>query len=152
MAWNLYDTFRRRQISGSAQNIDLMSATCLIALVSSSYSPNQNTDSSFNDIAGNEVAGTGYTDDGNPIANVTITTSTDGLITVDADDPATWASATGGFTQARRAVLYARRSATETSASSMLIAYSDDFGMDKGNEGGDFTVTLATAGIFTSPR
>lgn len=152
MAWNLYDTFRRRQVSGSAQSIDLASATVMCALVSAAYSVNQNTHATFNDINGAEVAGTGYTDDGEPLANITITTSTNGLVTVDSDDPDTWSADAGGFTDARRAVIYARRSAAEASASSFLIAYSDDFGADKTNVGGDFTIQIDASGIFTSPR
>jgi hypothetical protein len=151
MAWNLYDTFRRRQITANGDEVNLETATLItIALVTSAYTPNQNTDGFWSDVVANEVSGTNYSAGGNAIANPTVTMSGAGLITFDADDPADWLESATGFSNARRAVLYFNDGGGD--AVSELIAYSDDFGMDKGNVGGDLDLQLDASGIFTNAR
>ena len=151
MAWNLYDIFREDQIDGNG-NVDLETPGgngYKIAFVTSAYTVNQNTHDFWDDASASEVSGTNYTADGNLIANPAVTITGGGLITWDADDPATWLESAGGFSNARRAIIIRD---TGTASTSELIAYSDDFGMDKGNVGGDLTVQLDAAGIFDSPR
>ena len=152
MAWNLYDIFRRKQIAKEATAVDLNTPGgngIKIALVTSGYTPNQNTHDFFDDASASEVSGTGYTAGGNVCANPAVSMDGSGNIDFDADDPATWAENAGGFTNARRAILYRD---TGTGSTSELIAYSDDFGADKGNVGGDLAIALAAAGIFTQAR
>lgn len=151
MAWNLYDIFREKQIAGSGQvNMEVPGGNGFkIALVTNVYVPDQNLHDFWADASANEVAGTGYTAGGNVLANPILTLSGAGLITFDADDPATWSQNAGGFTNARRALLYRDSGVAGTSE---LVAYSDAFSADRGNVDGDFSITFDAAGIFTSAR
>lgn len=148
MAWVLYDNFRLKQVRGSGQ-ITLASITPKVMLVAAGYTPNQNTHD-FRDDVTNEVTGTGYTAGGNTLGSPTVTMSGAGLVTFDAADPATWSQNAGGFSNARRAVLYNSRGGA--ASADELIAYSDDFGSDKGNTTGDLSITLDSLGIFESAR
>lgn len=147
--WNLYDPFRRKQASGSGA-IDLTTLTVKCMIVTGSYTPDQNLHDFRDDLGANEVSGTGYTAGGNTVANITDGLSVAGLVTIDGDDPATWTQNASGFSNGRRAILYAARGGL--SSADELIAYSDDFGSDSGNVAGDFAIELDTAGIFTSSR
>lgn len=147
-AWNLYDIFRRKQIHGEGA-IDLDTVTIKCAFVTSGYTPNQNTHDFWNDASASEVSGSNYTAGGNTVGGITVTLSGAGLVTVDGNDPATWTQHASGFSNARRAILYRD---TGTGTTSELIAYSDDFGADKGNVGGDLTIAFDAAGIFTAAR
>lgn len=146
---NLFDNIRFRAFNGNATNFETPTGTLKMALVTSAYTPNQNTNDFWDDVSANEVSGTGYTAGGNALANPTVTLSGAGLVTVDADDPATWAQDGSGFSNARRAVIYED---SGTASTSPVVAYSDDFGQDLGNVGGDLTIALDAAGLFTSPR
>ena len=147
--WNLYDTFRQKQASGDgAMNITSLTVKCL--LVTGSYTVDQNLHDFEDDLGANEVSGTGYTAGGNTVANITDALSGAGLVTLDGDDPATWSQDAAGFSNARRAILYVDRGGA--ASANELIAYSDDFGADRGNVAGDFTIEMDAAGIFTSPR
>jgi len=147
MAWNLYDNTRLGQYEGNTLNYETLT-TIKAAIVTSVYSVDQNTHDFFDDIT-NEVTGTNYTAGGNVVANMTVTMNASGLVTIDGDDPTTWAQHASGFSNGRRAILY---NDTGTASTSRLIAFSDDFGADKGNVSGDFSIQLDAAGIFDSPR
>lgn len=152
MAWNMYDIFRRKQIANEATAVDLNTPGgngIKCAFVTSAYTPNQNTHDFWDDASASEVSGTGYTAGGNVCSNPALTMDGAGLITFDADDPAVWSENASGFSNARRAILYRD---TGTGSTSELIAYSDDFGADKGNVGGDLDVDFDAAGIFTQAR
>jgi len=144
-SWNLYDTWRDFRLDDTNAAV---TGTLKVALVLTAYTPDQNLHDFFDDIT-NEVTGTNYTAGGNAAATPTYTLSGAGLITFDAADPATWAQNAGGFTAARRAILYYD---TGTPATSRLVAYSDDFGSDKGNVSGDFSIAMDAAGIYTNAR
>lgn len=146
-SWNLYDTFRKNQIGGVGA--DITAGTIKIALVTSAYTVDQNLHDFWNDVSANEVSGSNYTAGGNACASQTNTMSGAGLVTYDANDPTTWSQHATGFSNARRAIIYKD---TGVSSTSTLIAYSDDFGADKGNVAGDLSITLDAAGIFTSAR
>ena len=146
MVWNVYDQWRHFRLND--QN-GAVSGTLRVALVTSAYTPNQNTDDFWNDVSANEVSGTNYTAGGNAAASPTYTMSGAGLETFDASDPATWAQDAAGFSNARRAILYYD---TGTASTSRLVAYSDDFGSDRGNTGGDFSISFDAAGIYTNAR
>jgi len=144
-SWNLYDQWRHNRLDDTNAAV---TGTLKVALVTATYSPDQNLHDFFDDIT-NEVTGTGYTALGNAAATPTYTMSGAGLETFDAADPATWAQNAGGFSNARRAILYYD---TAVAATSRLVGYSDDFGADKGNVSGDFSIAFDAAGIYTNAR
>ena len=86
----------------SVGNIDLENDSLKIALVKDTYTPDS-TDEVWSDISDDECDATGYTAGGKAIENVAITEAA-GVTTVDADDPALWASLTG--TGIKYAVVY----------------------------------------------
>lgn len=146
---NLYDKFRQKQASGNgAVNLESLTVKCMI--VTAGYTPNQNTHDFRDDLGATEVSGTGYSAGGNTCATPTVTLSGAGLVTVDFADPATWAQNAAGFSNGRRAVFYIARGGA--SSADELIAYTDDFGADKGNVDGDFSVLINASGLFTSAR
>lgn len=146
---NLYDEFRRKQASGSG-GVNLVSGTVKLMLVTGSYTPNQNTHDFRDDLGATEVSGTGYTAGGNTIGTITATKDGSGNVTIDGNDPATWAQNAGGFANARRAIIYFSRGGA--ASADELIAYSDDFGADTGNVSASLTITLSALGLITSSR
>lgn len=121
-------------------NINWASDTIKVGLVTSSYTPNQNTDVHWSDVSTNEVSGTGYTAGGATLGSKTHTQSTT-TFTFDAADTS-WTSST---ITARYAVIY---KSTGTGSTSPLIAYVD-FGADQSSSSGTFTITWSGSGIFT---
>jgi hypothetical protein len=122
-------------------SIDLDTDTIHVALVTSSYSPNQDSHDFFDDVT-NEVSGTGYTAGGAALANKAVTAdNTDNEGVFDADD-VTWGSST---ITARGAVLYKKRGGA--SSADELICYID-FGSDKSSSAGNFTIQWAAEGIL----
>jgi len=149
VTFNLYDKFRQKQASGNGA-VNLTTLTLKAMVVTSGYTPNQNTHDFRDDLGATEVSGTGYTAGGNTLANVTDSVDGSGGVTVDADDPAVWAQDGAGFSTGRRFVLYIARGGA--SSADELVGYSDDFGADKGNVEGDFSMTVNASGLFTSAR
>jgi hypothetical protein len=146
---NLYDIFRRKQASGNgAVNLSSLTVKCMV--VTAGYTPNQNTHDFRDDLGATEVSGTNYTAGGNALANPVVALDGSGNVSVDFDDPATWAQHASGFSNGRRAVLYIARGGA--SSADELIGYTNDFGADKGNVDGDFSVTVNASGLFTSAR
>lgn len=136
MANVIYNAFKKNIMNGG---IDLDTNTIKVALVTSSYTPNQDTHEDMADVS-NEVEGTGYTAGGAELANKTVTAdTTDNEGVFDADD-VTWANST---ITARGAVIY---KSTGTAANDLLIAYID-FGEDKASSAGNFTITWGAEGI-----
>lgn len=136
MADVVYNSFKQKIMDGS---IDLDTDTIKVALVTSSYTPDQDTHEDFADIT-NEVSGTGYTAGGQALANKSVSKdNTDNEGVFDADD-VTWSSST---ITARGAVVYKD---TGTPATSWLVAYYD-FGSDKTSTSGDFTIQWGAEGI-----
>lgn len=146
---NLYDNFRKKQVSGSGA-VDLTTLTVKLMLVTGSYTPNQNTHDFRDDLGATEVSGTGYTAGGNVISTITASLDGSGNVVIDGNDPATWTQNAGGFSTARRAILYVARGGA--SSADELIAYSADFGADIGNVAADLIITLSASGILTSAR
>lgn len=136
MADVIYNSFKQKIMNGS---IDLDTDTIKVALVTSSYTPNQDTHDNFDDVT-NEVTGTGYTAGGASLANKAVTAdTTDNEGVFDADD-VTWSSST---ITARGAVVY---KSTGTASTSPLICYLD-FGSDQTSSSGNFTITWNSEGI-----
>ena len=136
MANVIYNSFKQKIMDGS---IDLDTDTIKVALVTSSYTPDQDSHEDFADIT-NEVSGTGYTAGGATLSNVSITkdnTDTEGVF--DADD-VTWSNST---ITARGAVVYKD---SGTPATSWLICYID-FGSDYSSVAGDFKIAWNSEGI-----
>lgn len=137
MADVIYNSFKR-DIQSS---IDLDTDTIKVMLVTSAYTPDQDTHTKRSDIT-NEVSGTGYTAGGATLANKSVTVdNTDNEGVFDADD-VTWSTST---ITARGAVLYKSRGGA--SSADELIAYID-FTTDKTSSGGDFTIQWGAEGII----
>lgn len=140
MADVIYNSFKRDRDNGS---IDLDTDTIKVMLVTSAYTPNQDTHTKRSDIT-NEVSGTGYTAGGATLANKSVTVdNTDNESVFDADD-VIWSTST---ITARGAVLYKSRGGA--SSADELIAYID-FGEDKSSGGGDFKIEWDAEGILNT--
>lgn len=126
------------------KEIDFDSDTIKVALLSSSYTPNQDTHDYWDDVSTYQVTGTGYTAGGATLANKSVTyTSGTNVTKFDADD-VSWTSST---ITARYAVIYDDTPATN--ATKPLIAYID-FGSDQSSSSGTFSIVWDAAGIFTT--
>jgi len=137
MADIIWNAFKANIMNGG---IDLDTDDIKVALVTSSFSPNQDTEEDFADVT-NEVTGTGYTADGASLANDAVSIDdTDNEGVYDADD-VTWSTST---ITARGAVVYYD---TGTAATSLLICYLD-FTTDQSSSAGDFTIAWNTEGIL----
>lgn len=138
MADVIYNSFKRDIMNGS---IDLDTDTIKVMLVTSAYTPDQDTHTKRSDIT-NEVSGTGYSAGGAALANKVVSVdNTDNEGVFDADD-LTWASST---ITARGAVLYKSRGGASTADE--LICYID-FTTDKSSSSGDFTIQWGAEGIL----
>lgn len=136
MADIVYNSFKRDIMNGG---IDLDTDTIKVALVTASYTPDQDAHDNFDDVT-NEVVGTGYTAGGATLASVTVTAdNTDNEGVFDAAD-VTWSTST---ITARGAVIY---KSTGVASTSKLICYID-FGSDKTSSGGNFVITWGSEGI-----
>lgn len=112
-----------------------------VALVTSSYTQNIDTEDFYSDITGEATNGSGYTTGGITLSSTTvILDTTDDEAAFDAAD-ITWSSSS---ITARGAVMYRN---TGTPASSPLIAYFD-FGSDKTSANGAFTIAWNAEGIL----
>jgi len=137
MADVVYNSFKRDIMNGS---IDLDTDTIHLLLVTSTYSPNQDTHTKHSDVT-NEVSGGGYTTAGSALVSKAVTVdNTDNEGVFDAND-ITWSAST---ITARGGVLYKNRG---TSTLDELIAYID-FGADKVSSNGTFTVQWNSEGIL----
>jgi hypothetical protein len=137
MASKLYGNFLLKALN---KEVDYDTDTIKVALLTSSYTPNQDTHDYFNDVSTYEVSGTGYTAGGNTLASKTATyDSATNVIVLDAADT-TWSSST---ITARYAVVY---DSTGTASTSALIGYVD-FGSDQSSTNGNFTITWDSTGI-----
>lgn len=136
----IYNKYKKEALNGT---INLVSDTIKVALFSSAYTPNIDTDVFFDDISANEITGTLYTAGGEVIANKTVTQDdTDNEGAFDADD-VVWADAT---ITARYAVIY---KSTGDASTSPLISYLD-FGGEKSSLNKDFSIQWSVEGILNA--
>lgn len=136
MANIVYNSFKKHIMNGG---IDLDTDTIKVALVTSSYTPDQDAHEFFDDVT-NEVSGDGYTAGGEELANKSVTqNNTANRAVFDADD-VSWPNST---ITARGAVVYKD---TGNPATSPLICYKD-FTEDKISTDGDFDLTWHADGI-----
>lgn len=138
MASKMYGNFLLKALN---KEVDWDTDTIKVALVSSSYTPNQDTHDYWDDVVANEVTGTGYTAGGASLASKTATyDGATNVVILDAADTV-WASST---ITARYAVIY--DDAGATNAQKVLVGYVD-FGSDQSSTNGNFTVTWDATGI-----
>ena len=138
MASKLYGQFLQQALN---KEIDWDSDTIKVALLSNSYTPDQDAHNYLDDVIAYEVTGTGYTTGGASLSNKTNTyNASTNVIVLDADD-VTWASST---ITARYAVVY--DATPSTNATRPLIGYVD-FGSDQSSSNGNFTITWDSTGI-----
>jgi len=137
MPSKLYGNFLLKALN---KEVDFDSDTIKVALLSSSYTPDQDAHDYLNDVDTYEVSGTGYTAGGNTLGSKTATyDSANNVVILDAADT-TWSSST---ITARYAVVYG---STGTASTSPLIGYVD-FGSDQSSTNGNFTITWDSTGI-----
>jgi hypothetical protein len=136
---SLYGLTSQHMIDGSAP-IVWSSATMDVALTTSSYAPNNDTDDFFNDVT-NEVTGTGYTAKGATLGSKTSTydTATD-QIRLDAADTS-WTTST---ITARIAVLW---NDTAGASSTDPVVGWVNFGADVSTTAGTFAITWDSTGL-----
>lgn len=113
------------------------SDTIKVALLTSSYTPNQGTDHVWSDISTNEVSGTGYTAGGATLTSPTIALATH-VVTLSGANTS-WTTST---ITARYAAIY------DTTLSNKLLGYVD-FGGNVSSTGATFTIAWSGSGIFT---
>ena len=124
------------------KEVDWDTDTIKVALVTDSYTPDQDTHDYFNDVTNELSTGDGYTAGGATLGTKTIGYTADGnVIKLDAAD-VTWANST---ITARRAIIYVDTGDAETS---VLLGYVD-FGADQVSSAGNFTIAWSADGIFT---
>lgn len=138
MPSKLYGNFLKQALN---KEIDWDSDTIKVALLTSSYTPNQDTHDYYDDVVANQVTGTGYTAGGITLSSKTSTyDGTNNVLVLDAAD-VTWSSST---ITARYAVVY--NDTPSTNATKPLIGYVD-FGSDQSSTNGNFTITWDSTGI-----
>lgn len=126
------------------KEIDWDTDTIKVALVTSAYTPNQDTHDYWDDVSANEASGTGYTAGGATLGSKTVTyTAGTNVTTFDAAD-VSWTTST---ITARYAVIYDDSPAT--AATKPLIGYVD-FGTDQSSSAGTFSIVWNASGIFTT--
>jgi hypothetical protein len=116
-------------------------STIKVALLTSSYSPNQDTHDAFDDVSANQVEGTGYTAGGAALTLVDPAYDAGSNETrLDANN-VSWSDST---ITARYAVIYKD---SGTASTSYLLGYVD-FGEDKVSSAGTFAITWAADGVL----
>lgn len=139
MASKMYGNLVGRAFNGE---VDFDTHTIKVALLSQSYTPNQDADQVWSDVSANEVTGTGYTAGGATLSNKTVTYDGSNNVTVLDGDDVTWGSST---ITARYAVIYDDNGAAANEK--VLMGYVD-FGMNQASTNGNFTLTWDAGGIF----
>jgi len=141
MASFVYNAFKHRQLGDTSLTpINLKTDTIKLALLTSSYTPDQDAHNFFDDIT-NEVSNSGTYSAGG--ATLTVTTSQDDTDNEGVFD-ATDVSFTSATITARYAVIY---KSTGTASTSPLICLID-FGSNQTSTAGSFTITFAAEGIL----
>lgn len=139
---SLFGLTSQKQIDGGTHTsfpIAWTTDTIKVALTTSTYTPNQDTNAFFSDVT-NEITGTGYTAGGATLGSPTSTYDTaSDQIRLDAADT-TWTSST---LTARIAVVY---KSTGTGSTSPVIGWVD-FGADQSTSSGTLTITWDATGI-----
>lgn len=118
--------------------IDFDNDTFKVGLLTSSYSPAQNTDTKWSDISGDEASGTGYTAGGVAVSSISWSRSSN-VITLDFAD-VSWENSS---ITARYGALY-----DDTHTDDPLIVCLD-LGSELTSSSGTFAVQFNASGILT---
>ena len=138
MANVFFDNAKKNLWNGT---INLASDALNVALMTSSYAPNQATDQYWSAISSNEASGTNYTAGGQALTGQSVTADTTNHRGKFTANNVTWSNAT---VTAVGAVIYKN---TGTPSTSPVIGYID-FGGSKSSSAGNFTIQWdATNGI-----
>lgn len=138
MASGVYNRFKTNLLRGLVDLGGSGSHLVYVALLTSSHAFNADHNY-WTTISANEVSGTGYTANGQALANKAVTQDdTDDEGVFDADDT-TWASST---ITARFAVLYDNTLTTKD----LICCF--DFSSDQSSSNGNFTIQWAAEGII----
>ena len=137
----LFDKGQVGQYNGG-HAVDFDTDTLKLALLTSSYVPDQALDEFFSGISANEVSGTGYTAGGIALTGGAVSISGH-ILTLDFADLTTIAQDAAGFANARIAVIYKD---TGTPATSPLVYYHDQ-GADFGNVAGALDIAFDASGM-----
>ena len=114
-----------------------------VALLDNTYTITQ-THSTWADVSGDEVTGTGYSAGGMDLANESVNVATDGVAKYLVDD-ATW---TGSTITARYAVIVKGPVATVTGTDPLICVVALDT-VDVSSTAGDFKIQWHADGAFT---
>tara|TARA_R110000824_G_scaffold11580_5_gene50605 strand:+ start:3280 stop:3738 length:459 start_codon:yes stop_codon:yes gene_type:complete len=147
MASSLFAATFKTLMDSSGTVVDFDTHTFNCALVTSTWSPQFDTDATYADIS-NELPGTGnYVVGGATMTSVALTQTTDGSaqITWDAAD-VSWTTST--LSNVRAGVIYDKTLNDASVANKSLIAYVD-FGGDFSTTSGTFQIQWNASGIFT---
>ncbi len=129
-----YDKAMQDAFTGAG--INWTSDTIKVALLTSSYTPNQATDHVWSDISANEVSGTGYTAGGATLGSAAQSVTSHILSLAGANTA--WATST---ITARYAAIY------DTSVSNKLLGYVN-FGADVSSAGATFTIAWSSGNLL----
>jgi hypothetical protein len=121
---------------------DLDTDTIKVSAHTNTFVFNQDTMDFFDDVT-NEVTGTNYTAGGATLTSPTVTRST-GTVTFDGAD-IVWTQSAGGFSTARKFVVY-RSTGVSTTSRLFSVVTAD---ADVGNVTGDLTIAWNASGIAT---
>jgi hypothetical protein len=139
MADVIYNSFKVDQMAG---NINVLTDTIKLMLVTSAYVPNQDTHTKRSDIT-NEVVGAGYTAGGVTLTGKTVTQNNTNNTGVFSASNITISDAT---LTARGGVLYHSRGGL--ASADELLGYLD-FGANISSTAADFLITFNANGILT---
>lgn len=129
--------------------LDLDSNTFRMVLVTSAYTPNQSTHSTWADVSANEATGTGYTSSGK-LLTCTVNRPGGSLVTTFDCDDQTWTTAT---ITAKYAVIVKDADANGTLASTdALVCFADleTGGGSLSSTASSFFVGINAGGVFTA--
>jgi len=145
MADVIFNSFKKKIMQGAdttaSDAVDLKNHTIKVALVSTAYAPDVDTDVYWDDASGSEISGTGYSAGGATLASKALSTdTTDNEGVFDAAN-VTWSTAT--FANAQWAVLY--KDTGTASTSPLICAF--DMGAQSVS-GADFVIQWNTEGII----
>lgn len=122
--------------------INLQSDTVKLMLLTSSHTPNVDSDEFIDDVSANEVSASGtYSAGGGTLTKSSSTDDTNNVGVFDASD----VSFTSATITARYAIVYKD---TGTPSTSPIIA-EYDFGTDKSSTAGTFAITIHASGLLT---
>ena len=147
--FQFYDATAKFLLGGA----DFTTNTIKVAIVTASYTPNQDTDDAWADVSANEIGSTntGYTTGGYTLLSPAITETTKGFF-FDSADP-TWTAGSSNLPTHKYYVMYI--SGTVEAITNPLIGYFEGESgstVPETTSGNTLTITVPTAGWFDVTR